>query len=361
MSNDLICALCVFVDVRGFTKWSENVENFNYMDEFGLKLQKLIRDNFHDSSSIKYLGDGAMIIKQLNEIMPEEDNDFDMFLEDLITDVLQRIKKANHEFRIICDKLKKKKGTKIDLELGWGVTKGYIKKAGDEYIGPDLNKSARLCDLSRPCGIVIDKDDFPIIPDTIDIQLYGQKRYIKSFDLPLDVWVTKEISDQFLTREELKQTPEVHVAGICVKEVDGKLEILIAKRKRSRDIYPEKFEGCGGQITSNEIFTTGVRRHFKKEMNIDVEVIEDIHLFYYIPVNSNPKTKANIPGIFFMCKFIAGTPSSANHDNIKWLPFDDFKVMDEEDFIPNLKKETIELVNRYNLKIEKKPKKLRKN
>ncbi|MGB7533284.1 MAG: hypothetical protein WA977_09995 [Halobacteriota archaeon] len=62
----------------------------------------------------------------------------------------------------------------------------------------------------------------------------------------VNVWVTNEIASQFIPREKVRETPEVHVAGLCIKNENDKITALIARRNKDRALFPGLYEGCGG-------------------------------------------------------------------------------------------------------------------
>ena len=341
INQEMIEAQIIFVDVRGFTSWAENVDVFPFLDKFSTKFYNILNDIFKDHI-IKTLGDGALIINRLPKI---EDDDH-KFLQTLIKETLKRINNAEKKFNKLCKELSRRYGSSIPLSLGWGVTKGWIKPINGDFIGAEINKSARLCGIARPKGIVIDKDDFPVIPrmpKSITIQLFEQKRKLKGINNEINVWVSKEIANQFITRENIRLTPEVHVAGICIKEEHGSLKALIAKRNDNRKLFPGLYEGCGGQLDRNESFVTGVKRHYKLELNIDVDVIEEIHKFYYI----NQPNEPIIPGIKFLCVYKNGQEKSENHTEIRWVTEDEIKSLPEEKFIPGLKQDFLDFINKF--------------
>lgn len=331
MNSNTVNALIIFVDVRGFTTWAEKVEVFPFIDEFGQSFQNILKGEF-SAFFQKNLGDGALLIKELSSKTTLD------LLKTTIADTVKSINKVESKFKKLCENTSQSNGCKVNLSLGWGVTKGAIKKYDSDYIGSDINKSARLCGIARPFGIVIDKDDFPILPKTfkgIDVKFYPQKRKLKGLTDVVDVWVTKEIANQFLTRENIKLTSEVHVAGTCFKSENNILKVLLAKRSDSRKLYPNLYEGCGGQLAHNENFVTGVTRHYKLEFGLDVEVYEDVHKFYYI----QQPNESVIPGIRFVCKYIGGNPFSENHTELKWLSREEIKGIPKEQFIPGLKED----------------------
>jgi len=114
----------------------------------------------------------------------------------------------------------------------------------------------------------------------INFEFFEQRRKLKGLHDEINVWVSKEIASQFLTREDIRLTPEVHIAGICVKKEHNTIKALIAKRNSNRKLFPNLYEGCGGQLDRDETFVTGVKRHYKLELKVDVDAIEDIHKFY---------------------------------------------------------------------------------
>ncbi|MCL2065566.1 MAG: NUDIX domain-containing protein [Candidatus Cloacimonetes bacterium] len=330
-----VVALIIFVDVRGFSGWAERVEIFPIIGEFGKSYQNILQDEF-SSFTKKNLGDGALLIKELS-IEPVYQTTKKMMNNNnkLIEQTIKSIGKVEKKFKELCQNLSQIRGCKIDLHLGWGITKGIIKKYDTEYIGSDINKSARLCGIARPYGIVIDKDDFQTISYAlrgIDVKFYHQNRKMQGIG-NVDVWVTKNIASQFITRENIKHNPEVHVAGLCFKNENGTIKVLIAKRNDSRKLYPNLFEGCGGQLALGENFGTGVKRHYKLEYGIDIEIFEDAHELYYIQQPIEPL----IPGIQFLCRFIEGEPKSENHKEIKWVTYEELINIPEEEFIPKLK------------------------
>ena len=143
---------------------------------------------------------------------------------------------------------------------------------------------------------------------------------------------------KFLTREDIKHTPEVHVAGVCFKLEKDIRKVLLAKRSSSRRLYPNLYEGCGGQLAHNENFATGVKRHYKLEFGLNIQVREDMHKFYYIQQANEPI----IPGIRFACEYVEGNPKSENHTECKWLSREEISRIPEEDFIPGLKEDFLE-------------------
>lgn len=171
--HDMVEAVIVFVDVRGFTSWAEQVDVFPYLNIFSAEFYKILKDVFNDYK-IKTLGDGALLIKELLEL--EDSNS--KFLQNLIKEIIKKVNRVENKFQKMCSELSKRYGSSIPLSLGWGVVKGWIKRINGDFIGAEINKCSRLCNIARPKGIVIDKDDFPIIPKlpkSIDMEFFEQR------------------------------------------------------------------------------------------------------------------------------------------------------------------------------------------
>ena len=337
-AND-IKALIVFVDIRGFTVWSDKVSNAAILDDFVKQWYEILAGNFSNGICIKHHGDGAMIVQEMAGKTTA------VLLRKHLAETLKRICKATDEFARLCRRLSEEEGTKIDLRLGWGIAKGPVKKINGDYVSADVNKCARYCDIARPFGIVIDADDFQSRPKVGALEFSRQTRLLKGIQEDCDVWVTKEIAEQFIPREGLRENPEVHVAGVCFKKERGKYFILLGQRAKNRKLYPLLYEGCGGQLAHNELFHEGVARHYEKEYHIEVSVHKDIFLLYEINTNNEPK----IPGIRFLCEYLAGTPSSSNHvpPTPKWFSEGELAKLPDKQFIPGLKDEIAILLKRY--------------
>lgn len=331
-----VTALIIFVDIRGFTGWSDTPEVFANLSGFVEGFNKLITRHFRDASVVKALGDGAMIARELTQPNPDK--------SETIGVTLKAIQSAESDFNTYCQDFQNSIGHETSLGLGWGITLGKVKPLQGDYVGSNVNKAARLCDEARPFGVVIDQIDFPHIPTDAPYHFYDQIRKLSGMN-EVKVWVTPEILADFVPREKLKQAPEVHVAGMCVdRGASGQVRLLIAKRSADREFYPNKYEGCGGQLAADETFQDGVRRHFLKEMGIEVEVLTDLHCFYEIRETRNPI----IPGIRFLCEQIdPRQPKSIRHTETRWVPEAEFRDMPTESFVGNLKGEVLELLKSY--------------
>lgn len=340
MASGELAALVVFMDIRGFTTWSEKNEVFARLGEFAEQFMGLLRKHFPKRDFfLKGLGDGAMIVREISPDLTSGK------ARDELVKLLKIIGKMETEFAQMCQSFGERIGHAADLRLGWGVVRGAVQKVeGPDYVGSNINKSARLCDQARPFGIVIDQDDFPQLPPTPEMKFSPQTRKLIGIG-EVQLWVTDPIATGFLTRERLRQHPEVHVAGQCIDTSKKKgLEILIARRAPGRRLLPGLYEGCGGQLAASETFTDGVARHFRLEMGIEVKVLEGLHCFYTIREPDHPL----MPGIRFLCERVGDeTPRSENHDDIRPVSEREFNNMPANLFVPGLKDEVSALLARY--------------
>lgn len=345
-------AMVLFTDIRGFTKWSEANEVFARLEDYVGDFMKIIHKHFSSPAFVKGLGDGAMIVQTF-----ERDS---APVEELLKEAMSKIQAVNNDFDLLCKKFAFDVGHATDLRLGWGVVRGAVKVLENDYVGSNLNKSARLCDVARPFGVVIDRDDFPKLSSVEGLKFFEQTRKLGGIGDEVRIWATEEVASRFVPREKLKETPEVHVAGMCIDTNDRRgAKILIAKRTSTRRLYPNLYEGCGGQLARSESFEAGVSRHFQLEMNISVRVEKGIHCFYEIKEADEPL----IPGIRFLCYRVSDSdPRSANHSEIKWLFASELRNMSASEFIPGLKDDFIKLLEQYEASsIRSSPKKGKSN
>ena len=91
--------------------------------------------------------------------------------------------------------------------------RGVAKQLNDVFIGATFNKCARLWDLARPFGIVIERHDFPTLPQNAPYRFVAQIRKLEGIVDDVNVWVTNEIATQFIPREKIREAPEVHIAA----------------------------------------------------------------------------------------------------------------------------------------------------
>lgn len=333
-------AVIVFVDMRGFTAWATNTEVSAHLEGFVRGFQGLLRAAFPTPKPwfFKGLGDGAMLVRSVAETEAPA-----AVLEPLVA----AIDRVEHDFARYCKDFAIRFGVKADLTLGWGITRGRVHRTTKpaDFLGANVNKAARLCDMARPYGIAIDEEDFGALPDQMLRRFGAQTRAAKGIG-DIDVLVTAEIARQILPREKLRERPEVHVAGVCIRVTGNAVDLLLARRSNKRSLFPGLLEGCGGQLRLSESFAGGVERHFLTELNVRVKVLTDLYCLYEIRESETPI----IPGIRFAC-LLAGAPpeelTSPHHDEVFWASLQDVEQMAEARFIGGVKAQAVDLAHRY--------------
>ena len=142
-----------------------------------------------------------------------------------------------------------------------------------------------------------------------------------------------------MTREEKRHLIEVHVAGICFRETEKDIEVLIVKRNNNRELYPSKWECSGGQVYAGENFEEAVKRKIADELGV---LVDRLVVFGTYEMETPQLEQKKIPGVRFVCffdKYINGQGPQINpkeHSQWKWQPIDD---LGEIDFIEGLRNE----------------------
>lgn len=224
---DDVTVLALFTDIRGFTHWSEANEVFINLDSFISGFLGILHKRFKAPDyQIKPLGDGAMIVSHLGE-----DHNVKGVAR-VLGRTLTLITQTDQDFQKHCVSFARRVGHGTDLRLGWGVVRGKVIRIGDDWTGHNLSKCSRLCNEARPFGTVIDRDDFPELPRELR-GFVAQVRRLRGIG-DVRVWVSAEIATQFVPREQLRETPEVHVAGSCFFEDRGVIKLLLCRRAPDR-------------------------------------------------------------------------------------------------------------------------------
>ncbi|MBM4344467.1 MAG: NUDIX domain-containing protein [Deltaproteobacteria bacterium] len=335
-------AMVLFVDIRGFTAFAEKQEVAAGLPAFLADFGRAVERSFPATVWFnKGLGDGAMLVREV----ARTDNPASLF-----DGVAAAIAEVESAFAALCGVFATQMGVKAELHLGWGLTRGHVHKVtvnghGDDYVGSNVNKAARLCDAARPFGMAVDAEDFDGLPSEVTARFHRQIRPTKGIG-DVEVLVTPEIFSQFVPREKLREAPEVHVAGVCVRGEGDQVEVLLAKRSATRSLFPGLVEGCGGQLRPAETFADGVRRHYRAEFGIEVAVDRDCFCLYEIREPGEPL----IPGIRFLCTFkrqLREELASPNHSQVWWCSVDELRRMESRGFIAGLREQFLGLIDRW--------------
>ncbi len=144
-------------------------------------------------------------------------------------------------------------------------------------------------------------------------------------------------------REQSISKIEVHIAGLCFKEN----QVLLAKRASHKKLYPNYWEGCGGQVQSGENFEEAIIRKFKEELGV---IIKNQRVFKTYEIITPKDEQLKIPGLRFICSFdkYLNHPSptiTPEHTEYRWV---NLTELNQLNLIPGLKediKEAYKLVN----------------
>ena len=122
----------------------------------------------------------------------------------MIVSNLIKVNNVTRKFKSVCSSFYLKYSLKADLVLGWGFVRGVVKKISNDYVGSNVNKAARLCNVARPTGVVLDAEDFPKIPDIAGV-FTKQEIELKGIAGKTKVWVSKEVEIEQKTNWERRR------------------------------------------------------------------------------------------------------------------------------------------------------------
>lgn len=181
-------AWVLFVDVRGWTRWSASLAGSETVVDFITQFYRILRRN--PPLWVKYLGDGAMMVR---EIEPPPSY---AVLHDSLQQLLDRVLQTETAFTDLCGSFALSYGETTALRLGWGITRGVLYKIGepDDYLGTHVNRAARLCGQARPSGIVLAQAACLELPDSLAPTLLPALVRLEGYESAVDVWRSSEVS-----------------------------------------------------------------------------------------------------------------------------------------------------------------------
>lgn len=224
-SEFIIAVVC---DIRGFSAFStihESPDIAMFIKRFYLKL---LNDYFTTVSFAKTTGDGLLMTFKYSETN----------LNEIVKLVLDTCFKALIEFPKMFEK-DPMINFPTPCNLGFGITRGtacclFSGKRVLDYSGQLLNLAARLNDLARPKGIVIDGAfQLQVIPELYRTNFVQCRAYIRSIaeETSREILCTKDVllpsySQAPLTSHEwLIKKKEMSVEEL--RNLDGNYEIML--------------------------------------------------------------------------------------------------------------------------------------
>lgn len=165
--------IAVFLDIRGFSAFSQSKESPQTAIYVKRVYERMLDDYFADASFYKPTGDGLMVIIPFTPST----------LKKVSARVIRACLKCIVDFPTLC------KGDPmitfaVPQHLGIGIARGPACKlfSGEktlDYSGHLLNLAARLMNLARPSGVIVDSEfTLDMIPETV------RKRF-----KPVHVWL----------------------------------------------------------------------------------------------------------------------------------------------------------------------------
>lgn len=152
-----------------------------------------------------------------------------------------------------------------------------------------------------------------------------------------------------MSREEKRHLIEVHVTGICFRETENNIEVLIAKRNDNRELFPGKWECGGGQVYAGENLEEAVKRQIADELGV---LVSRMVIFGTYEIKTPDLEQKKIPGVIFVCffdKYLNGQGPQINPKEFsewKWQPIDSLSSVDFIEGIPEEIKDGWEFFNR---------------
>jgi acyl carrier protein len=150
----------------------------------------------------------------------------------------------------------------------------------------------------------------------------------------------------FARRESVAPETETHAAGICLRKVGNRFQVLMAKRSVHRDLFPNMFD-CGGGVKKPwETWEGCVQRHMAQGFGVIVkthpfEPVLDIPLA--LPYDIRKKDGTLISGLALLCTFESFLHGDFKlnaeeyiENTIDWYDVDSLDMMN---IIPGLKEE----------------------
>jgi 8-oxo-dGTP pyrophosphatase MutT (NUDIX family) len=142
-------------------------------------------------------------------------------------------------------------------------------------------------------------------------------------------------------REQGIDEIEVHAAAVCIRLHDSVPQMLALHRSAGRSLFPELWEGVGGQVHTGESFEMAVLRHLREEAGLTGTVRRPFAAYVIEPGGTTGAT-SRIPGVRFLVDIgdtTNPTIDAAQHQAWRWL---DRNALERTNFIPGMLPQLLE-------------------
>jgi class 3 adenylate cyclase len=275
-------AIAVFIDIRGFSAFStshDSIETAIFVKRF---FQIVIDKYFNEANYFKPTGDGLLVIYNYTE----ED------LRDISSKVIRSCLKLIEEYSslFIDDEMV---NFPVPEKIGIGISRGTVcclhaKNEIIDYSGKVLNLAARLMDIARPSGIVIDGQyKVKAIPEDVHEFFEEENVYIRGIyeENPIPILYLKgktqvEERYKFPIKEEILEDDEAKIILSKLQQLEGSYSVNLKREAKEATIkvsiiFPHpKFEGLTRTFSlSNGFGYEKLAKNYK--VNIQISAILD--------------------------------------------------------------------------------------
>lgn len=190
-------------------------------------------------------------------------------------------------------------------------------------LGRDIHLFVRFKPTQYTYFGIVELVDSPYFVDERDVE--GNMRKVIKFPMMqqssirnLTPYETSHISVAGITPIE---RPVMQVVGAAIVNDNG--ELLCAQRGYGPLIG--KWEFPGGKVNAGETDKEALIREIKEELNIDITVEDLLDDNYHEYRDNNVNLKV------YKCKYVSGTISDTEHQNIKWTKSEELEKLDWAD------------------------------
>ncbi|HST32277.1 MAG TPA: adenylate/guanylate cyclase domain-containing protein [Solirubrobacteraceae bacterium] len=165
----------IFLDVRGFSSFAKIAESSDAAEFLTSTYTRILDDYFPDAAFVKLTGDGMLVLYDYDR----------QTLTDAVQNAVTESLKLLSAFPTITEG-DPMINFDVPTQLGIGLARGAATRISSgrtvlDYSGRPLNLAARLMDLARPAGVVIDDGfGFELLTDEFRSKFERDHVYIRS-------------------------------------------------------------------------------------------------------------------------------------------------------------------------------------